>query len=221
MPPFSKQCLLETSNFYLTFYKTKQLATWLKVSPKCQVQIGFQAYSSKKKKFILSIKTPVIPSPATTNWVCYNKMADQGIEILIIQGSDLGLGTQEYFQFSLFSKLKQSYAPFWQEVITVIVALFPKLKLSRTLWGDNSGVQICCTVKYRLYSASLTFPEFQRGRFKQLPIRKGKKIQKQRGNNQMVVQPWDGSWFLLKENMHNNVFWVHLQNWSPHPGGRW
>ena len=39
----------------------------------------------------------------------------------------------------LYSKLRQSYVPFWQEVITVIVAQFPKLKLSRTLWG--SGVQ--------------------------------------------------------------------------------
>ena len=104
MPPFSKQCLLEASNCNLTFYKTRQLATWLQVSPKCQVQTGFQAYSSKKKiKFILSIKIPVIPPPATSNWVCYNKMADQGIEILIIQGSDLGLGTQEYFQFSVYS----------------------------------------------------------------------------------------------------------------------
>ena len=60
-------------------------------------------------RFILSIKIPVIPPPATSNWVRYNKMADQGIEILIIQGSDLGLGTQEYFQFSVYSP---SYAPF-------------------------------------------------------------------------------------------------------------
>ena len=98
MPPFSKQCLLEASNVYLTFYKTRQLATWLQVSMKYQVQTGFQAYSSKKKKrFILSIKTPVIPPPATTNGVCYNKMADQEIEILIIQGSDIRFGTQEYF----------------------------------------------------------------------------------------------------------------------------
>ena len=103
MPPFSKQCLLEANNFYLTFYKTRQLATWLQVSLKCQVQTGFQAYSSKRKRFTLSIKTPVIPSPATTNWVGYNKMADQGIEILIIQGSDLRLGTQEYFQLSVSS----------------------------------------------------------------------------------------------------------------------
>ena len=99
MPPLSKQGLLKASNLYLTFYKTRQLATWLQVSLKCQVQTGFQAYSSKKNT--LSIKTPVIPSPATTNWVCYHKMADQGTEILIIQGSNLGLGTQEYFQFSV------------------------------------------------------------------------------------------------------------------------
>ena len=174
MPSFSKQCLLEANNYNLTFYKTRQLATWLQVSPKCQIQTGFQAYSKKKERFILSIKIPVIPPPATSNWVCYNKMADQvkvkllsrvwffatprtdcslpgssihgifqarilewvaisfsrgssqprdwtqishivgrrftvwaarevqedqGIEILIIQGSDLGLGTQEYFQF--------------------------------------------------------------------------------------------------------------------------
>ena len=55
--PFSKQCLLEASNFYLTFYKTRQLATWLQVSLECQVQSGFQAYSSKRKRFTLSIKT--------------------------------------------------------------------------------------------------------------------------------------------------------------------
>ena len=49
-------------------------------------------------RFILSIKITVILPPATTNWVCYNKMDwSQGIEILIIQGSDLGLGTQQYF----------------------------------------------------------------------------------------------------------------------------
>ena len=54
-------------------------------------------------RFILSIKIPVFPPPATSNWVCYNKMADQGIEILNIQGSDLGLGTQEYSQFSVYS----------------------------------------------------------------------------------------------------------------------
>ena len=144
MPPFSKQCLLEASNLYLTFYTTRQLATWLKVSLKCQVQTGFQAYYSKRKRFILSIKIPVIPPPATTNWVCYNKIADQGIEILIIQGSDLGLGTQKYFQFSVYSPSWGSPMPHFGRNLSVIVALFPKLKLSRTLWGGDSGVQICC-----------------------------------------------------------------------------
>ena len=139
MPPISKQCLLKASNYNLTFYKTRQLATWLQVSPKCQVRTGFQAYSSKKKKkmrSILSIKISVIPPPATSNWVRYSKMTDQEIEILIIQGSDLRLPIQ-----CLFSKLRQSYDPFWQKVIAVIVALFPKLKLNKTLWG--SRVQIC------------------------------------------------------------------------------
>ena len=57
----------------------------------------------KKMRFILSIKIPVITPPATSNWVCYTKMADQGIEILIIQDSDLELGAQEYFQFTVYS----------------------------------------------------------------------------------------------------------------------
>ena len=54
-------------------------------------------------RFILSIKIPVIPPPATSNWVCYNKMADKEIEILITQGLDLGLETQKYFQFSVYT----------------------------------------------------------------------------------------------------------------------
>ena len=53
-------------------------------------------------RFILSVKIPVI-TPIPSSWVCYNKIADEEIEILIIQGSDLGLVTQEYFQFSVSS----------------------------------------------------------------------------------------------------------------------
>ena len=71
------------------------------------------------------------------------------------------LGTQEYFQFSVSSPSWGSPMPHFDRKLSVTVALFSKLKLSRTLQGGNSGVQICCTVKYRLYSASLTFPEFQ------------------------------------------------------------
>ena len=120
----------------------------------------------------------------------------------------------------LFSKLRWSYAPFWQKVITVIVALFPKLKLSRTLWGGDSGVQICCTVGYRLYSASLTFPEFQRVDSNNCQSEKGRntKTEGKQSNGgtalRRVLVP-------TQRNMHNNVFWVLLQNWSPHPGGRW
>ena len=54
-------------------------------------------------RFILSIKMPVVTHPTTSNWVCYTKMADQEIEILIIQDLDLGLGTQKYFQFRVYS----------------------------------------------------------------------------------------------------------------------
>ena len=82
-----------------------KLGNWLpgyKSPRSARSKLGFRPVL-KRKRFILSTKIPVIPPPATTNWVCYNKMADQGIEILIIQGSDLGLGTQEYFQFSVSS----------------------------------------------------------------------------------------------------------------------
>ena len=79
-----------------------QLATWLQVSPKCQVQTGFQAYSSEMR-FILPIISPVVTPSTTSNYVYYTKMADQGTEILIIQDSDLGLGTQKYFQFRVYS----------------------------------------------------------------------------------------------------------------------
>ena len=61
--------------------------------------------------FILSIKIPAIIPPTTSNWVCYTKMADQEIEILIIQDSDLGLGTQEYFQFRVYSPSWASPTP--------------------------------------------------------------------------------------------------------------
>ena len=69
----SKQCVLEASNCNLTFYKTRQLATRLQVSLKCQVQTGFQAYSSKKKwdlfcllKFQLSLLQLLLIGPVRT-----------------------------------------------------------------------------------------------------------------------------------------------------------
>ena len=47
--PILKTMSAEASNCNLTFCKTRQLAAWLQISPKWQVQTGFQAYSSKKK----------------------------------------------------------------------------------------------------------------------------------------------------------------------------
>ena len=151
MPPFSKQCLLEVSNCNLTFYKTRQLATWLQVSPKCQVQTGFQAYSSKKKiKFILSIKIPVIPPPATSNWICYNKMADQGIEILIIQGSDLWLGTQEYFQFSVSS-------PSWGSPMPHLTGRNPAAQQALISWLSMHWSRDCSRTDHLTDHAMITW----------------------------------------------------------------
>ena len=98
----------------------------------------------------MSIKIPVIPPPATSNWVCYNKMADQGTEILIIQGSDLGLELRNASNSVSILQAEAVRCPILTKVITVIVAQFPKLKLSRTLWG--SEVQICSVF-------SISYPE--------------------------------------------------------------
>ena len=121
----------------------------------------------------------------------------------------------------LFSKLRRSYAPFWLKVITVLVALFPKLKLDRTLQGGNSGVQICCTVKYRLYPASLTFPEFQRVDLNNCQSEKGRntKTEEKQSNGGTalgrVLAP-------TQRNMHNNVFWVLLSSSTElEPPPRW
>ena len=89
-----------------------ELGNWLpgyKSSQNARFRLGFRHILWKEMRFILSIKIPVITPPTISNWVCYTKMADQGIEILIIQDSDLGLGTQEYFQFSVYSPNWGSY----------------------------------------------------------------------------------------------------------------
>ena len=105
---FSKQCLLASSNCNLTFYKTswRLVGNWLpgyKSLRSAMSRLGFRTILLEKKMcFNLSIKILFV-TPTISNWVCYTKMADRGIEVLIIQDSDLGLGTQEYFQFSVYS----------------------------------------------------------------------------------------------------------------------
>ena len=142
MPPFSKQCLLEASNCNLTFYKTRQLATQLQVSLKCQVQTGFQAYSSEKKWDLFCLLNS---SYHSSNYFQLGLLHQNGrprdwdFNHTRLRSRTWNSGILPIQ--CLFSKLRQSYAPFWQEVITVIVAQFPKLNLSRTLWG--SRVQIC------------------------------------------------------------------------------
>ena len=99
----------------------------------------------------------------------------------------------------LFSKLRQSYAPFWQEVITVIVALFPKLKLSRTLWG--SGVQICCvfSISY-LLDIGFIQPPWPSPSSKGWIANLGREgIQKGGETIKWWYSLETGSWFLLRE----------------------
>ena len=64
------------------------------------------------------------------------------IKILIIQDSDLKLGTQKYFQFSVYTPSWGSPMPHFDRKLSQ--SQLPsslKLKLSGTLWG--SGAQIC------------------------------------------------------------------------------
>ena len=74
------------------------------------------------------------------------------------------------------------------------------------LWStDLLCVLHFLSVGYRLHSASLTFPELQR--VDSTNCNQGREgIQKQRRNNQLVVQPWDRVLVPTQRNMHNNVF---------------
>ena len=97
-------------NATLLFYKTRQLATWLQVSPKCQDQTGFWAYSSKKTwdlfcllKFQLSLLQLLLIGSVIPKWQTKGLRFCNHTSLIIIQDSDLELGTQKYFQFSVSS----------------------------------------------------------------------------------------------------------------------
>ena len=99
---------LVNTTFFFFFFSTLlfiKLCNWLpgyKSLQSARFRLEFQAYSSEMR-FILPIISPVVTPSTTSNYVYYTKMADQGTEILIIQDSDLGLGTQKYFQFRVYS----------------------------------------------------------------------------------------------------------------------
>ena len=74
-----------------------KLGNWLpgyKSPWSARSSLGFRPNLLKRNEIYFVYKIPVIPPPATSNWVCYTKMADQGIEILLIKDSDLELGTR-------------------------------------------------------------------------------------------------------------------------------
>ena len=83
-----------------------KLGNWLlgyKSPSSARSRLGFRPILLKRNEIYFVYQVPIITPPTTSNWVCYIKMADQGIEILIIQDSDLELGTQKYFQFSVYT----------------------------------------------------------------------------------------------------------------------
>ena len=120
----------------------------------------------KEMRFILSIKILVVAPLTTSNWVCYNKMVHQGIEVLIIQNSHPGLGTRILPIQCLFFKLKAALCPILTGSCQSHSCPVPWIKTeqdSGTLQYTNPFCVPCFLfVGYRLCSASLTFPEFQR-----------------------------------------------------------
>ena len=64
-----------------------ELSNWLpgyKSSRSARFRLGFRHILWKEMRFILSIKIPVVTPPTASNLVCYTKMIDQGIDILIV-----------------------------------------------------------------------------------------------------------------------------------------
>ena len=120
----------------------------------------------KEMRFILSIKILVVAPLTTSNWVCYNKMVHQGIEVLIIQNSHPGLGTRILPIQCLFFKLKAALCPILTGSCQSHSCPVPWIKTEQDSVGVWSTELFCfpsfLLVGYRLYSASLTLPEFQR-----------------------------------------------------------
>ena len=123
-----------------------KLGNWLpgyKCSQSARSKPGFTLILLKRNE-IYSIKIWAVTPPITSSWVCYTKIGDQEIDILNIQNSDLGLGNQNYFQFSVCSPNWGSPMPHFDRKLSVIVSQFPELKPSRILW--DSRVQICSVI---------------------------------------------------------------------------
>ena len=97
---------------------------------------GWFSLVPKRMKSILLTKVAVVTSPTTSNWILCTKLVDQGIEILINQDSDPGLGTQIYLIWYLFP-----YSP-------VLVRTNPYFRLPRQ-HNDKESTYKCR--RYRFY----------------------------------------------------------------------
>ena len=95
--------MMTNSTFYLYVNITFKVKTYLDEFPQnTWSRLGFRLTLLKRNE-IYSIKIPVVTPPTTFNWVSYTNMADQGIEVLIKEDSDLGLATQKNLQFRVYA----------------------------------------------------------------------------------------------------------------------
>ena len=83
--------------------------------PCCSKPEGISCLTLTKLSFLrglfYSILFAVFTLPTTSNWVWYNKIADEGIEILIIEDSHPKLGTYKYFQSVSILQIKEGIWP--------------------------------------------------------------------------------------------------------------
>ena len=148
-------------------------------------------------------------------------MADQGIEILNIQDSDLGLGTQEYFQFSVYSPTEVALCP----ILTVSYqshscpVLWIKAEQdSKGLWStDPFCVLYFLFVGQKHLFSFLDLSWVLKSRLKRLLIREGRGYRNRRGRIKSWYSLETGSWLLLKKI----GLIMSLSSTEPGPRPRW
>ena len=130
----------------------------------------------KEMRFILSIKSPVVTPPTTSNWVCYLNGRSWDWNFIHTRLRSRTWSSNTSSSMSVL-QLRQHCAPFWWEA----VAQFPEFELSRTLgfWcTDPFCILHFLFVGYRLHSL-LDLSWVPKGSLKELLIRKGRGAEKE------------------------------------------
>ena len=189
----SKQCQLSASNPNLTFCKARQLATQLQVSPKSQVQPGFQAYFSENKWDLFRLlKFQLLLFQLLLIGLLYQNGRPRGWDLNHASLQSMTWNSEMLPVECLVSKLRQPYATFWQEVTRVIVAQFPELELIGTLWGSRVQILSVFLISYS-WDIGFIQPPWPSMSFKgwsQTVANQKRRRYRNRRDNQMVVQPW-------------------------------